>query len=80
MVLKISAKIFEIPRPREMKGGVRNTKTKTKTFNTMAKSGRASVKKKTEARWQKESASVERHSHCETKGAEGGEIKKLKDK
>ena len=59
---------MQCPRGLEKEYRSRVTKTKTKTFNTMAKSGRASVKKKTEARWQKESATVERHSQCWTKG------------
>ena len=44
---------------KEYRSRVTKTKTNTKTFNTTAKSGRASVKTKTEARWQKEGASVD---------------------
>ena len=46
----------------------------------MAKSRRGLLQKQTEARWQKEGASVDWHSHCWTKGAGGGQIKKPKDK
>ena len=52
---------MQCPRGLEKEYRSRETKTKTntKTFNTTAKSGRASVKTKTEARWQKEGASVD---------------------
>ena len=50
---------MQCPRGLEKEYRSRVTKTKTKTFNTMANPVRASVKKKTEARWQKEGASVE---------------------
>ena len=45
--------------PRGLEREYRSRVTKTKTTNRMAKSGGESVKKKTEARWQKEGASVE---------------------